>query len=674
MKWIFPPRSVTAAAMILSFTATMVAGETAASEGAWVRSRRSGNWFTPSTWEGGAVPTAGSRVRIRPGHQVVYDGVTERPIRFIHVGGTLTFSPDRNTRLDAGLIKIQPGENADEDGFNCDVHLPDAPVDGPQPELLVGTAERPIPPGRTAVIRLAYFEGMDKEACPAIICCAGRMEFHGAEMNRTWFKLGAPAKPGDSEVILGGEVIGWRPGDHVFLTATTRQNKLQKTFRPSVRDNTQTEERQIRAIDGTRVTLDRPLEFNHRVEGEYRGEIANLSRNVIVESADPAGIRGHTMYHRGSTGQIRYAEFRHLGKEGILGKYSIHFHMVRDTMRGSAVIGASIWDSGNRWITIHGSNYLVVRDCVGYRSIGHGFFLEDGTEVYNVLDRNLAVQAMGGKPLPKQVLPFDHNEGAGFWWANSKNTFTRNVAAECDEYGYRFDATPHGEGSLTFAVQQPDGSQKREDVRTLPFVRFEDNESHCQRRHAFNLGGIASELRGGVEGVGPDSHHPFLIKNMRIWNVHWAFHPLSPSVMVDGMDIYNAEYAFWRAAYERHAYRGVRTNTIAISLDFTPKGKHPAEKDFPGALAPEDDLPPMTVITDFQKTKAGGLVVRGITADDGAVRRVIVNGEQARPLAPNFAEWEATLSRKNATPVITAHAEDVAGNIEKRAHTVRLAR
>lgn len=86
-------------------------------------------------------------------------------------------------------------------------------------------------------------------------------------------------------------------------------------------------------------------------------------------------------------------EFRHLGKEGVLGRYSLHFHLCGDTMRGASVIGASIWDSGNRWIMIHGTNYLIVRDCVGYRSQGHGFFLEDGTEVYNVLDRNLAVQA-----------------------------------------------------------------------------------------------------------------------------------------------------------------------------------------------------------------------------------------------------------------------------------------
>ena len=70
-------------------------------------------------------------------------------------------------------------------------------------------------------------------------------------------------------------------------------------------------------------------------------------------------------------------------------------------MRGSTVVGASIWDSGNRWITIHGTNRLVIRDCVGYQSVGHGFFLEDGTEVDNILDGNLAVQATGGGSLAR---------------------------------------------------------------------------------------------------------------------------------------------------------------------------------------------------------------------------------------------------------------------------------
>jgi hypothetical protein len=122
-------------------------------------------------------------------------------------------------------------------------------------------------------------------------------------------------------------------------------------------------------------------------------------------------------------------------------------------MRGSYVLGASIWDSGNRWLTIHGTNYLVVRDCVGYGSVGHGFFMEDGTEVYNVFDHNLAVQARRGKPLPKQALPFDANEGAGFWWANSLNTFTRNVTCENGLYGYRFEATRTSQLDLTLPVR-----------------------------------------------------------------------------------------------------------------------------------------------------------------------------------------------------------------------------
>src|SRR5581483_908279 len=179
------------------------------------------------------------------------------------------------------------------------------------------------------------------------------------------------------------------------------------------------------------------------------------------------------MYHRYSAGSLSYAEFRHLGKAGVLGRYSLHFHLIGDTMRGSYLQGVSVWDSHNRWLTIHGTNYLVVRDCIGYGSLGHGYFLEDGTEVFNVLDRNLAVGAQATKALPKQVLPFDQNEGAGFWWANSLNTFTRNVAAENDRYGFRYEATPTSRLKLVFNVQQPDGSFQPTDIRTLPFVRFE---------------------------------------------------------------------------------------------------------------------------------------------------------------------------------------------------------
>lgn len=633
-----------------------------------LRSARTGPWSAPTTWEGGKPPSAGATVLIREDHVVTYDVNSPTAIRLVHIAGTLMFATDKDTRLDVGLIKISPGEEVNEDGFNCETHLPTLEAGKARPALEVGTPNAPIDAKHTALIRLVYFEGMDKESCPAIVCCGGRMDFHGAEMNRTWVKLGATAKQGATAVTLAEAVTGWRAGDRVFLTATTRQIKRDKTFRESVRDNTQTEERLIKAIVGATLTLDEPLKFDHLGDGGYRGEVANLSRNVTIESADPATARGHTMYHRGSAGSISYAEFRHLGKEGVLGRYSLHFHLVRDTMRGSSVIGASIWDSGNRWITIHGSNHLIVRDCVGYHSVGHGFFLEDGTEVFNVLDRNLAVQACAGKPLPDQVLPFDHNDGAGFWWANSLNTFTRNVAAECDEYGFRFDAVKTATFDPALAVTQTDGTRREVDIRTLPFVRFEDNEIHCQRRHSLNLGGLDGQLKGGVGGVGPDVRHPFVIRNLKIWNVHWAFHPLSPSVLVDGLDIYNAEYALWRANYDHHAYRGITQNTITVNADFSPQGKAPREADFPKPLDPVDDLAPTTVITHTRKQADGKWLVRGTTSDNGGVKSVRVNNVEARALRPNFAEWEVLLDVTQGK--LEALAQDNAGNLERAPHVV----
>ena len=205
---------------------------------------------------------------------------------------------------------------------------------------------------------------------------------------------------------------------------------------------------------------------------------------------------------------------------------------------------------------MHGTQYLVVRDCVGYRSVGHGFFLEDGTEVFNVFDRNLAVQAAKGKRLPKQVLPFDGNEGAGFWWANSLNTFTRNVTCENGRYGYRFEATRTSNFNLTLPVLQPDGTRKPTDIRTLPFVRFEDNEAHGDGLYGINLG-------EGVDRVGPDERHPFVLKNTKIWELHYAFRVQSPSVLVDGMKIHQTAYGVYHPNFDRHYYKDLFISRVA---------------------------------------------------------------------------------------------------------------
>ncbi len=734
-----------------------------------IRSAKSGVWSAAATWDGGAVPGKDARVLIRAGHRVVFDTQTKEPVRGITLAGTLTFATDRDTRLDVGIIKIEATDTYTENGFDCDSHGEASA--GEKPALEIGTPTAPLAAKHKAVIRLHYLAGMDRESCPAIVCCGGRMDLHGAPMSRTWVKLGATAKKGEAAVTLAEAVTGWNVGDQVILTATSYQ---------TYKTGKLTEERFIKAIDGTTLTLDRPLDAEHLGAGLYRGEVANLSRNVVVESADKAA-RGHTMYHRDSAGAISYSEFRHLGKEGVLGKYAIHYHLCKETMRGSFVIGASIWDSANRWLTVHGTNNLVIRDNVGYGSIGHGFFFEDGTEINNVLDRNLAVGARRGKRLPKQVLGFDANNGAGYWWANSLNTFTRNVAVDNGEYGFRYEATPSSRGTLTLPIIQPDGSRKAVDIRTLPFVRFDGNESHSNTGHyGFNFG-------EGVGRVGPDTRHPFIIRDLLIWNSHYGFRPQVPSLMVEGLRLHGTVYGIYHPNYDNHVYRNVTINgdgsepfnrghddlsvqygvvtvdgltfegtrgyrsslPLIQMTDDNPTGRaavhvrglkvvrHNAKdarpvaavgggyhatpstakgvpvylhdhfgpgrhakvclttaKDFaadglsyrdeapltgaeakvtevkgvdlPRLLDPVDDLPPTTVITHVIK-KDGRLTVRGTTADNGTVKKVTVNGAEARATTANHAEWEVTVP---AAEKVTAHAEDASGNVEKRPHVV----
>jgi len=662
------------------------------------RTAQSGPWTEASTWELGKQPQSGDQVLIRAGHRVIYDRDSSEPIRVVHIAGVLSFASDRDTRLDVGLIRITSDEVLCEEGFDCTLEHNESstkPASGLLPALEVGTPAHPIPAKYSARIRLVYFEGMNKESLPAIVCCQGRMDIHGSPLKRTWVRLGESAAVGESRLFLDERVDDWKPGDRVVITATSRQRPFAGHSTRHVTDSPasevrfiekldQSEESRVRLGGSTILRLTEPLQHPHRAEPGYAGEVANLSRNVVIESADPQGVRGHTMYHRHASGAISYAEFRHLGKENVLGRYPIHFHLAGDTMRGSYVLGASVWDSHNRWITVHGTQYLVIRDCVGYRSLGHGFFLEDGTEVFNTFDRNLAIQALVGQKLPKQVLPFDENDGAGFWWANSLNAFTRNVAVECDQHAFRFEAAKTADFDPELPIPQPDGSVKKIDIRTLPFIRFDDNEAHAQRRFALNLGGIRGMTYGGgedqpqsvsgdVQGIGPDPSHPFIIRNFKVWDAHWAFHGGSPCVLVDGLDIYDCQYGIWRSIVSWHQYRNLSLREIRSHAIFFPMdgigpgiGLKDGKPSFPQS-APVDDLPPATMITHLELAGPNRLLVRGTAIDNDVITAVFVNDMEAEPVRPNFAEWKVVLPMPTEGRV-TAFARDRVGQVEPRPH------
>lgn len=153
-------------------------------ESAIVTSIKSGSWSDPTVWSDGHTPSTGDRVLVRQGHDVLYDVDSSDVIRVVKVAGTLRFATDRNTRLDVGLLRVEAGEEVTEEVFDCHDSSASADPTQPRPTLEIGSPNHPIDAQYSALIRLTYCEGMNKESCPALIACGGRMELHGAPMKQ----------------------------------------------------------------------------------------------------------------------------------------------------------------------------------------------------------------------------------------------------------------------------------------------------------------------------------------------------------------------------------------------------------------------------------------------------------------------------------------------------------
>jgi hypothetical protein len=205
--------------------------------------------------------------------------------------------------------------------------------------------------------------------------------------------------------------LNWRPGDLVVITSTD--------YLPS-----HSELRQIAAVspaDST-ITLSRGLSFPHnaavydltkkipRGRGltdlksvDTRAAVALLTRSIqIVSGGDSFGkdlapdsfFGGHVVIRQGFREvQLQGVEFYQLGQGGKMGHYPLHFHMARKVPKDTLVKDCSIWDSMTRWIVVHATQGLLLARNVGYLSIGHGYYLEDGTETNNKLYANIGISA-----------------------------------------------------------------------------------------------------------------------------------------------------------------------------------------------------------------------------------------------------------------------------------------
>jgi hypothetical protein len=223
----------------------------------------------------------------------------------------------------------------------------------------------------------------------------------------------------------------------------------------------------IAAIDGTTITLDKPLDFNHLAVRDPSGNVrvmpyvANATRNIVIRSENPAGTRGHTIQLEQSEADVRYVSFLGLGRtlakpldnavkgaDGVVtpgtnqvARYAWHWHHVHPAHEApeehphSGHLVGSFFDGTNigKWgIVIHGTSDMHVANNVTNRFTGAGIVTEDGNERRNVIERNFAMGSFGfgtGDDSKSSMLAkIPGGEGAGFWFHSSENYIRGNVA------------------------------------------------------------------------------------------------------------------------------------------------------------------------------------------------------------------------------------------------------
>ncbi|MDO5705372.1 MAG: G8 domain-containing protein, partial [Paracoccus sp. (in: a-proteobacteria)] len=449
-----------------------------------------GDWFDPATWYQGRIPAANAKVLIPDGVSVHYNGVSDASLFTVRVDGELTFATQSNTRM-----------------------VVDTMIVSAEGRLEIGTAEDPVRAGVSAEIKIANNGNIDIGWDPALlsrgIISHGAAEIHGAEKT-AFLKVAVDAMAGDTVLKLAEAPIGWKVGDRLVLsgthkTAWTWDGKLNKV----VHKESQDEEVYITAIDGTTITLDRPLTYDHDTpRDDLSAYIANMTRSVTISSIDGADTqthhRGHVMFMHSDDVDVRYAAFDDLGrtdkseiardvsKAGTLtadynakARYPFHLHKtgVTDQDHPAIAIGNTVSGSPGWGFVHHGSNADFISN-VAFDVFGAAFVAEDGNET-GVWGKNMAIRSQGisyGDWAVKATQDPSDNDigrtGDGFFFAGRQVHAYENVAVNTT-HGYtwfhRFAPERPLAGNLEYPGIAYGGTDTR--VNHTPIEGFRDNEA-----------------------------------------------------------------------------------------------------------------------------------------------------------------------------------------------------
>eukprot|EP00931_Biecheleriopsis_adriatica_P097950 TRINITY_DN7183_c0_g1_i1.p1 TRINITY_DN7183_c0_g1~~TRINITY_DN7183_c0_g1_i1.p1 ORF type:complete len:7010 (+),score=1122.12 TRINITY_DN7183_c0_g1_i1:2657-21031(+) len=414
-----------------------------------VRWRYLDRWSELDTWANQEAPIDGGYVSIPDGQAILLDEDTP-VLLLLSVEGVLVFD-DKDIHLQATYIWVKGGTFEIGTEERPYLHQATVTLHGQKYESI----RLPVIGAKCLAVSNTQFtirDGGDNAIEEGNI---GTLDIHGRPRLKVWTRLAQEAQAGDSVIVLQ-DIVDWKPGEELMVAATETSHKHfdGNGLHGAPPVDFQNERVFIKSVasDMKTITLTAPLEFRHRstyfirpLDDEYidlSAEVALLSRNIKIQG-DPTSEMdswgGHTMVAFGGIYRIENAEFYRMGQQGELSRYPIHFHITQDYGRNCYAKHNSIHHSFQRAVAIHSTNYVHVKNNVGFDIVGHMFFVETGMERHNLLEFNLGVGAI---PLLSGMLESDQ-EPAGFWTAAPNNMWRDNVAVTgSDGWYFQLSKTP----------------------------------------------------------------------------------------------------------------------------------------------------------------------------------------------------------------------------------------
>ncbi|XP_078386603.1 cell surface hyaluronidase CEMIP2-like isoform X2 [Cetorhinus maximus] len=369
---------------------------------------------------------------------------------------------------------------------------------------------------------------------------------------------------------LMDDATSWLPGNQIVIASTDYSMYQAENFNllpcPECKVN------QVK-INGK----PRYLHMGEVVDGiDMRAEVGLLSRNILIKGEMEDLCYGQNFCHFFNYdtfgGQIKIlqnfasvhlsgVELTNMGQQ-ILGSYPIHFHLVGDVDQKGGynpptfVDNVAVHHCFSRCVTIHGTNGLLVKDTIGYDTLGHCFFLEDGVEQRNILYHNLGLLTK-----PGTILPSDRNEimctsirdqvygnyipvpstdcmaVTTFWISNPNNHLINNAAAGAQDVGiwFIFHRAPTGQS----AGQYPEGQSE-----FTPLGVFYNNRVHSNFKAGLFIGSGVKTTQSNAD----DPREVLCKHDFSRFRPHQNADPRKPRVpaIIDGLVSFkNNDHGAW---------------------------------------------------------------------------------------------------------------------------------